>query len=121
MISQQSQLFVADNTGARKVECIRILGHRRHHAHIGDIIKVAVKEAQPTGLVKKGEVHDALIVRTCHPVRRTDGSTLRFDTNAVVIVDAQRNPKGTRVFGPVARELRDKNFMKVVSLAPEVL
>lgn len=121
MIGHEATLLCADNTGARKVECIGILGHHRHHAHVGDIIKITVKECQPTGVVKKGEVHNALIVRTCHPLQRTDGSTLRFDTNAVVIVDAQNNPKGTRVFGPVARELRDRNFMKVVSLAQEVI
>jgi large subunit ribosomal protein L14 len=121
MIAHETKLVCADNTGARTVECIGIPGHHRHHAHVGDIIKVTVKEAQPTGVVKKGEVHSALIVRTAHPLRRSDGSTLRFDTNAVVIVDAQNNPKGTRVFGPVARELRDRHFMKVVSLAQEVL
>jgi len=121
MISQETWLDVADNTGARKVECIRILGHCRRHAHVGDLIKAAVKEAQPNGVVKKGEVVTALIIRTRYPVRRSDGSSIRFDSNAVVILDANNNPKGTRVFGPVARELRDQNFMKVVSLAPEVL
>ena len=121
MIAQETNLEVADNTGARVVKCIRILGHRRRFAHVGDLIKVAVKEAQPTGVVKKGEVHTALIVRTAQPLRRADGSLLRFDTNAAIIVDAQNNPRGTRIFGPVARELRDRNYMKVVSLAPEVL
>lgn len=121
MIAQETHLVVADNTGARRVECIRILGHRRRFARVGDIIKVAVKDAQPNGMVKKGEVQTALIVRTRSPIRRTDGSAIRFDTNAVVIIDAQKNPRGTRVFGPVARELRERNFMKVVSMAPEVL
>lgn len=121
MIAQETSLDVADNTGARKAYCIHILGQRRRYAHIGDIIKVAIKEAQPVGLVKKGEVHTAIIVRTCQPIRRVDGSILRFDHNAVVLIDDQRNPKGTRIFGPVARELRDKNFMKIISLAPEVI
>lgn len=121
MICQESSLEVADNTGARRVVCIRILGHPRRYAHVGDLIKVTVKEAQPTGMVKKGTVHKAVIVRTRNNIRREDGSVLKFDTNAVVIVDDQNNPRGTRIFGPVARELRDKNFMKVISLAPEVL
>ncbi len=121
MICQESNLKVADNSGARLVKCIRVLGQRRRFAHIGDIIKVAVKDAIPNGAVKKGEVHRALIVRTRHPIRRQDGTVLRFDTNAVVIVDANDNPRGTRIFGPVARELRDNNHMKVVSLAPEVI
>jgi large subunit ribosomal protein L14 len=97
------------------------LGQRKRVAHVGDVIKVSVKEAQPRGMVKKGEVLKALIVRTKHPIRRADGSVLRFDHNAVVLIDDQMNPRGTRIFGPVARELRDKNFMKVISLAPEVL
>lgn len=121
MIAQETWLDVADNTGARRVECIRILGQRRRAAHVGDLIKAAVKDAQPNGVVKKGEVVTALIVRTSFPIRRPDGSSIRFDSNAVVIVDANNNPKGTRVFGPVARELRDRNYMKVISLAPEVL
>jgi large subunit ribosomal protein L14 len=121
MIAEETDLVVADNTGARRVRCFRILGHRRRYAHIGDIIKVSVKEAQPDGMVKKGQVCEALIVRTVHPIRRRDGSHLRFDNNACVLVDASRNPLGSRIFGPVARELRDKNYMKVVSLAPEVL
>jgi large subunit ribosomal protein L14 len=121
MICQESRLQVADNSGAKEVLCIRVLGQRKQYAHVGDIIKVSIKDAQPRGVVKKGEVHDALIVRTRHPVRRADGSILRFDSNAVVILDANKNPRGTRIFGPVARELRDRNFMKVVSLAPEVL
>ena len=121
MITMKTMLDAADNTGARALQCIHILGHRRRFAHIGDIIKVAVKDAIPTGLVKKGEVHNAVIVRSRQAIRRTDGSILRFDHNAAVIVDADFNPKGTRIFGPVARELRDKNYMKIVSLAPEVI
>ena len=118
---QESKLQVADNSGAKLVQCIRVLGQRKRYAYVGDIIKITVKEAQPQGLVKKGEVHDALIVRTRHAIRRADGSQIRFDSNAVIIVDVNKNPRGTRIFGPVARELRDRNFMKVVSLAPEVL
>lgn len=121
MIAEETELVVADNSGARRVKCFRVLGQRKRYAHVGDIIKVSVKEAQPNGVVKKGQVCDALIVRTCQPIHRTDGSHLRFDNNAVVMLDATRNPIGTRIFGPVARELRDKNFMKIVSLAPEVL
>ena len=121
MITQETRLRVADNTGAREVLCIRVLGQRKRYAHIGDIIRVTVKEAQPRGLVKKGEKYKALIVRTKHGVRRADGSVLKFDHNAVVLVDDQNNPRGSRIFGPVARELREKNFMKVISLAPEVL
>ena len=121
MIALKTNLDVADNTGARVVQCIHVLGQRKRYAHIGDVIKVAVKEAQPTGMVKKGEVHDALIVRTKQAIRRPDGSLLRFDHNAAVLVDDQRNPRGTRIFGPVARELREKNFMKIISLAPEVI
>ncbi len=118
---EQTKLVVADNTGARRAMCFRVLGQRKRYAHVGDIIKVAIKEAQPNGTVKKGQVLNALIVRTKHPVRRNDGSVLRFDNNAVVLIDANKNPMGSRIFGPVARELREKNFMKVVSLAPEVL
>ncbi len=121
MIRELSSLVVADNTGARRVMCFRVLGQRKRTAHVGDIIKVSVKEAQPRGMVKKGQVCNALIVRTCQPLRRDDGSYVRFDNNACVIVDAQNNPIGSRIFGPVARELRDKNYMKVISLAPEVL
>jgi large subunit ribosomal protein L14 len=121
MITEETNLVVADNTGARRARCFRVLGQRKQYAHVGDIIKVAVKEAQPGGTIKKGQVCSALIVRTKHPIRRADGSTLRFDNNAVVMIDANNNPIGSRIFGPVARELRDKNFMKVVSLAPEVL
>ncbi len=121
MIKEESSLVVADNTGAKRVKCFRVLGQRKRYAGVGDIIKVAVKEAQPNGMVKKGDVVEALVVRTCHPIRRADGSYVRFDNNAVVIVDNNKNPMGSRIFGPVARELREKNFMKVISLAPEVL
>lgn len=112
---------VADNTGAKRVRCFRILGQSKRYAHIGDIIKVSVKEAQPGTMLKKGQVCKALVVRTRHPISRPDGTYLRFDNNAVVILDEAMNPMGTRIFGPVARELREKNFMKVISLAPEVL
>jgi large subunit ribosomal protein L14 len=121
MIKEETSLVVADNTGAKRVKCFRVLGQRKRYAGVGDIIKVSVKEAQPKGMVKKGDVVEALVVRTCHPIRRPDGSYVRFDNNAVVIVDANQNPMGSRIFGPVARELREKNFMKVISLAPEVL
>ena len=121
MITMKTRLDPADNTGARLLQCIHVLGQRKRTARIGDLIKVAVKEAIPTGMVKKGEVHTAIVVRTVQPIRRPDGSLLRFDHNAAVIVDENNNPKGTRIFGPVARELRDKNFMKIISLAPEVI
>lgn len=121
MIGVGTNLVVADNTGARSVRCFCILGHIRRYATVGDVIKVAVKEAQAGGIVKKGQVCNALVVRTKKEIRRSDGSYIRFGDNAVVLLDAARNPLGTRVFGPVARELRDKNYMKVVSLAPEVL
>ncbi len=121
MIGVLTQLEVADNTGARRAQCIGILGHRRRCARIGDVIRVTVKEAQPRGTVKKGEKLKAVVVRTRYPVTRPDGTGLRFDQNAVVLVDDQMNPRGTRVFGPVARELREKNFMKIISLAPEVV
>lgn len=122
MIQMQSQLDVADNSGARRVQCIKVLGgsHRRY-ARIGDIIKVAVKEAIPRGKVKKGDVMNAVVVRTKKGVRRPDGSTIRFDGNAAVILNANLQPIGTRIFGPVTRELRNERFMKIVSLAPEVL
>ena len=121
MIAEETDLVVADNSGAKRVRCFRVLGQRKRYAHVGDIIKVSVKEAQPGGLIRKGQVCEALIVRTKHPIRRQDGSHLRFDNNAVIIIDKTGNPIGSRIFGPVARELRDKNYMKVVSLAPEVL
>ena len=122
MIQTQSMLDVADNSGARRVMCIKVLGgsHRRY-AGIGDIIKVTVKEAIPLGKVKKGQVLNAVIVRTRHGVRRTDGSLIRFDGNAAVLLNNKNEPIGTRIFGPVTRELRNEQFMKIVSLAPEVL
>lgn len=121
MIQEETDLEVADNTGARRARCFRLIGQRKRFAHIGDVIRVAVKEAQPTGMVKKGQVCRGIIVRTKQPIRRSDGSTVRFDNNAVVLVDEKLNPLGTRIFGPVARELREKNYMKIISLAPEVL
>jgi large subunit ribosomal protein L14 len=122
VIQQESRLRVADNTGARELLCIRVLGgsHRRY-ARVGDIIVGTVKHAAPQGSVKKGEVVTAVVVRTKKPFLRDDGTSIAFDENAAVIIDKQMNPRGTRVFGPVARELREKNFMKIVSLAPEVL
>jgi large subunit ribosomal protein L14 len=118
----QSVLDVADNSGARRVQCIKVLGgsHRRY-AEIGDVIKVSIKEAAPRGKVKKGDVYNAVIVRTRKGVRRSDGSLIRFDGNAAVLLNAQNQPIGTRIFGPVTRELRTDNFMKIVSLAPEVI
>jgi large subunit ribosomal protein L14 len=121
MIMMKTLLDPADNTGAKMLQCIHVLGQNRRTARIGDLIKVAVRDAMPTGLVKKGEVHTAIIVRTKQPIRRPDGSLLRFDRNAAVIVDDDNNPRGTRIFGPVARELREKNYMKIISLAPEVI
>jgi large subunit ribosomal protein L14 len=122
MIQMQSVLDVADNSGARRVMCIKVLGgsHRRY-AEIGDIIKVTVKEAIPRGKVKKGDVHSAVVVRTRKGVRRPDGAVIRFDRNAAVMLNANNQPIGTRIFGPVTRELRNEKFMKIVSLAPEVL
>jgi large subunit ribosomal protein L14 len=122
MIQQESVLQVADNSGARKVACIRVLGGtRRRYASIGDVIVVSVKDAIPNARVKKGEVRRAVVVRTRKEIGRPDGSYIRFDDNAAVLIDNQREPVGTRIFGPVARELRAKRFMKIVSLAPEVL
>ena len=122
MIQTQSMLDVADNSGARRVMCIKVLGGSpRRYAGIGDIIKVTVKEAIPRGKVKKGQVLNAVIVRTRHGVRRTDGSLIRFDGNAAVLLNTKNEPIGTRIFGPVTRELRNEQFMKIVSLAPEVL
>lgn len=122
MIQQQSNLDVADNSGARRVMCIKVLGGAgRKFASVGDVIVVSVKEAIPRGKVKKGEVHRAVIVRTRRDIRRIDGSTIRFDKNAAVLINKQNEPIGTRIFGPVTRELRAKQFMKIVSLAPEVL
>lgn len=122
MIQQESRLKVADNTGAKEILCIRVLGgSTRRYASVGDIIVASVKQAAPGGSVKKGEVVRAVIVRTKKEVGRNDGSYIRFDDNAAVILDASKNPRGTRIFGPVARELRDRRYMKIVSLAPEVL
>ena len=122
MIQQESRLRVADNTGARTLLCIRVMGgSKRRYARVGDIIVGTVKTATPQGAIKKGEVVQAVVVRTKKPYGRDDGTLIAFDENAAVIIDAQRNPRGTRIFGPVARELREKNFMKIVSLAPEVL
>ena len=121
MIRESTDLKVADNTGARRVCCFRILGQRKRTANVGDVIRVSVKEAQPGGLVKKGQVCLAIVVRTVRPLKRKDGTSVRFDNNACVIVDASKNPVGTRIFGPVARELREMNCMKIISLAPEVL
>ena len=122
MIQVQTELNVADNTGAKRVECIKVLGgSKRRYANIGDVIKVAVREAIPTGKVKKGQVVDALIVRSKKGVRRRDGSLIKFDENAAVLINAQKAPIGTRVFGPVTRELREGKHMKILSLAPEVL
>ena len=122
MIQMESNLDVADNSGARRVCCIKVLGgSKRKYAHIGDTIVVSIKEAIPRGRVKKGEVMKAVIVRTRQGVRRSDGSLIRFDRNAAVLINAQGEPVGTRIFGPVPRELRAKNHMKIISLAPEVL
>ncbi len=121
MIQIRSWVDVADNTGARRATMIGVIGKRTLYARVGDIITANVKEAAPDGTVKKSEVVRAVVVRTKQPVRRSDGSYLRFDSNAVVIIDKDLNPRGTRIFGPVARELRDRNFMKIISLAPEVL
>jgi large subunit ribosomal protein L14 len=122
MIQMQTILNVADNSGAKRIQCIKVLGgsHRRY-AGIGDIIKVSVKDAIPRGKVKKGEVYDAVVVRTAHGVRRADGSLIRFDGNAAVLLTNKLEPIGTRIFGPVTRELRTAQFMKIISLAPEVL
>jgi large subunit ribosomal protein L14 len=122
MIQTETRLEVADNTGAREVLCIKVLGgSRRRYAGIGDIIKVTVKEATPRGRVKKGEIYNAVVVRTAKGVRRPDGSLIKFDSNAAVLLNAKLEPIGTRIFGPVTRELRSDRFMKIVSLAPEVL
>ena len=122
MIQQETRLNVADNTGAKEILCIRVMGGSfRKSANIGDIIVAAVKDASPGGVVKKGDVVKAVIVRSCKGLRREDGSYIRFDENAAVIIKDDKSPKGTRIFGPVARELREKDFMKIISLAPEVL
>ena len=122
MIHNETNLAVADNSGARKVQCIKVLGgSKRKFASVGDIIVVSVKEAIPKGKVSKGDVHQAVIVRTAKEIRRNDGSAIRFDKNAAVLINKQLEPIGTRIFGPVTRELRAKKFMKIISLAPEVL
>jgi len=122
MIQMQSNLDVADNSGARRVQCIKVLGGaKRRYAHVGDVIVVSVKEAIPRGRVKKGEVRKAVVVRTAKAIRRDDGTVIRFDGNAAVILNNNNEPVGTRIFGPVPRELRAKNYMKIISLAPEVL
>jgi len=117
----ESKVLVADNTGARVAKMIGVIGTRSRTAGVGDVITAHIREAIPTASVKKGDVVRAVVVRTAAPIRRSDGSILRFDSNAIVILDGDKNPKGTRIFGPVARELREHNFMKIVSLAPEVL
>nr|YP_010502708.1 ribosomal protein L14 [Eutreptiella eupharyngea]UXD06304.1 ribosomal protein L14 [Eutreptiella eupharyngea] len=121
MIQPQTYLNVADNSGARKIMCIQVLGSNRQYASVGDVIVAVVKDATPNMPLKKSDVVKAVVVRTCKALRRESGMTIRFDDNAAVVVSAEGAPKGTRVFGPVARELRDKNFIKIVSLAPEVL
>lgn len=121
MIQMESKLAVADNTGARTAKMIGVLGKRSRTACVGDVITAHIRDSIPTASVKKGSVVKAVVVRTSHPIRRADGSVLRFDSNAIVVIDKDNNPKGTRIFGPVARELREKSFMKIVSLAPEVL
>jgi len=121
MLQIRSILDVADNTGARRAAAIGVLGRNQTYASVGEVIKAHIKEAAPEGTVKKGEVVNAVVVRTRQAIKRSDGSYLRFDSNAIVIIDDEGNPKGTRIFGPVARELRDKKFMKIVSLAPEVI
>lgn len=121
MLQVRSILDVADNTGAKRAAAIGVLHRNQRYARVGDVIKVHIKEAAPDGMVKKGDVVDAVVVRTRSTIRRSDGSCLRFDSNAVVIIDKEGNPKGNRIFGPVARELRDLKFMKIISLAPEVV
>jgi large subunit ribosomal protein L14 len=121
MLQIRSIMDVADNTGAKRAAAIGVLGRNQRYAFIGDVIKAHIKEATPDGTVKKGEVVNAVVVRTRHAIRREDGSYLRFDSNAIVIIDKDNNPRGTRIFGPVARELREKKFMKIISLAPEVI
>ena len=121
MIQMQSRLDVADNSGAKRIMTITVLGQKRRYARVGDIVSAAVQEAIPDGTVKKGQVVKCVVVRTKSPIRREDGSVLRFDSNAAVVIDKDNNPVGSRLFGPAARELREKNFMKIVSLAPEVL
>jgi len=122
VVQQETYLRVADNTGAKEIKCIRVLGgSARRYGNVGDVVVASVRKAAPGGVVKKGEVVRAVIVRTAHGVRRQDGTRVRFDDNAAVIIKEDNNPRGTRIFGPVARELRDKDYMKILSLAPEVL
>lgn len=122
MIQAETKLGVADNSGARRVQCIKVLGGaKRRYAWVGDVVVVSVKEAIPRGRVKKGDIHRAVIVRTAKEIRRSDGTAIRFDSNAAVLLDRENEPIGTRIFGPVTRELRAKRFMKIISLAPEVL
>lgn len=122
MIQQETQLKVADNTGAKRVKCFKVLGgSRRRYASVGDVIVCSVQEADPDGSVKKGDVVKAVIVRTKSYIRRKDGSKLRFDTNSCVLIDDKNNPRGTRIFGPIAREVRERDFLKIASLAPEVI
>lgn len=122
MIQMQTALDVADNSGAKRIQCIKVLGgSKRRYAGIGDVIKISIKEALPNSRVKKGDVYNAVVVRTRHGVRRPDGSLIRFDSNAAVLLNAQLQPVGTRIFGPVTRELRTEKFMRIISLAPEVL
>ncbi|BBI17295.1 50S ribosomal protein L14 [Neochlamydia sp. EPS4] len=122
MIQQETQLKVADNSGAKRVKCFKVLGgSKRRYAHVGDIIVCSVQEAEPEGGAKKGDVVKAVIVRTAAPIKRDDGTVLKFDTNACVLIDDKNNPRGTRIFGPVAREVRDRDFLKIASLAPEVI
>ena len=121
MLQELSNLVVADNTGAKRAMCFRILRQRKEYAHLGDIIRVSIKEASPTGSIKKGQVATAVIIRTGASIRREDGSVVHFDQNACVLVDSKMNPIGSRVFGPVPRELREKNYMKILSMAPEVV
>ena len=122
MIQSETMLEVADNSGARRVQCIKVLGgSKRKYASVGDIIVVSIKEAIPRGRVKKGDIHRAVVVRTAKDIHRTDGSAIRFDRNAAVLINPQNEPIGTRIFGPVTRELRAKNHMKIISLAPEVI
>ncbi len=122
MIQQETELEVADNSGAKKVKCFKVLGgSKRRYAHVGDVIICSVKDAMPEGQVKKGDVVRAVIVRTKKYIRRKDGSKLRFDTNSCVLIDEKNNPRGTRVFGPVAREVKEREFLKIASLAPEVI
>lgn len=121
MVQMQTKLEVADNSGAKSIVAITVLGQRRRVAKVGDVVTATVKEALPNGSVKKGQVVKAVIVRTAYRIRRPDGSSLKFDRNSAVIIDDSKNPVGTRIFGPVARELREKDFMKIISLAPEVL